>query len=47
MTAVETLLTVAAIMACFVYPLSLAMRSVGARFVADSDRSHAAILEQK
>ena len=46
MSAVETILAVAAVMGCFVYPLSLAMRSTGARIAADSDRSHSAILDQ-
>jgi hypothetical protein len=47
LSTVETVLTVAAVMGCFVYPLSQAMRTVGARIAADSERSHGALLEQK
>ena len=46
MTTIETILCTTALMGCFVYPLSLAMRPTGARLVDDSDRSHEAMLNQ-
>lgn len=43
---VQTVLAVCAVMGCFVYPLSLAMRSTGQRIAQESERGHAAMLEQ-
>ncbi len=46
-SAIEELLTAAALLGCFVYPLSLAARSVGARLAGEMDLAHATILAQK
>jgi hypothetical protein len=45
-TTVEMVLGVAAIMGCFVYPLSLVMRTTGKRIAQDSDRGYDAMLNQ-
>lgn len=45
-TTVEMILGVAAIMGCFVYPLSLAMRSTGKRIAQESDKGYDAMLNQ-
>lgn len=46
LSTVEIVLATAAVMGCFVYPLSMAMRTVGKRLADDSERGSAAILEQ-
>ena len=46
MTTTETLLAVAAVMGCFVYPLSLAMRSTGKRVAQECERGHDVMLRQ-
>jgi hypothetical protein len=43
---VQTVLAVCAVMGCFVYPLSLAMRSTGQRIAQESERGHDVMLEQ-
>lgn len=43
---VQTVLAVCALMGCFVYPLSLAMRSTGERIAQESERGHDVMLEQ-
>jgi hypothetical protein len=43
---VQSVLAVCAVMGCFVYPLSLAMRSTGARIADESERGHDVMLEQ-
>ncbi len=45
-TSIQTVLAVCAVMGCFVYPLSLAMRSTGNRIAQESERGHDAMLEQ-
>lgn len=47
LSAVETVLAVCAIMGCFVYPLSLAMRSAGKRVAQESERGHEVMLQQR
>jgi hypothetical protein len=47
MAAVEELLTVAAIMGCFVVPISYAARSAGSRLVDEMDRTHDALMDQQ
>ena len=42
----STILAVCAVMGCFVYPLSLAMRSTGKRIAQESERGHDVMLEQ-
>lgn len=41
-----SVLAVCALMGCFVYPLSLAMRSTGTRIAQESERGHDVMLEQ-
>ena len=43
---VQSVLAVCAIMGCFVYPLSLAMRSTGERIADESERGHDVMLQQ-
>ena len=43
---VQSVLAVCAVMGCFVYPLSLAMRSTGERIADESERGHDAMLDQ-
>jgi hypothetical protein len=43
---VQSVLGVCALMGCFVYPLSLAMRSTGQRIAQESERGHDVMLEQ-
>jgi hypothetical protein len=43
---VQTVLAVCAVMGCFVYPLSLAMRSTGQRIADESERGHDVMLDQ-
>jgi hypothetical protein len=43
---VQSVLAVCAVMGCFVYPLSLAMRSTGTRIAQESEKGHDAMLEQ-
>lgn len=43
---VQSVLAVCAVMGCFVYPLSLAMRSTGQRIAQESERGHDVMLEQ-
>lgn len=45
-TSTESVLVVAAMMGCFVYPLSLAMRSTGERIADESERGHEVMLAQ-
>ncbi len=47
MTTTETILAICAILGCFVYPLSQAMRSTGKRIAQESERGHDVMLEQK
>lgn len=47
LTSIETVLATAAVMGCFVYPLSLAIRGVGAQLANEAERSHDALLEQR
>ena len=42
----EAVLAVAAVMGCFVYPLSLVMRSTGERVAHESERGHEVMLQQ-
>ena len=42
----QTVLAVCAVMGCFVYPLSLAMRSTGQRSADESERGHDVMLQQ-
>lgn len=43
---VQSVLAVCAVMGCFVYPLSLAMRSTGERIAQESERGHDVMLDQ-
>ena len=43
---VQSVLAVCAVMGCFVYPLSLAMRSTGERIADESERGHDVMLDQ-
>ena len=45
-TTTESVLVVAAMMGCFVYPLSIAMRSTGERIADESERGHEVMLAQ-
>jgi hypothetical protein len=47
MTTMETLLATVALMGCFVYPASQAMRTTGKRIAQESERGHDVMLEQK
>ena len=40
------MLAVLAIMGCFVYPASVALRAAGNRVASDSERGHDAMLKQ-
>ena len=42
----QSVLAVGAVMGCFVYPLSLAMRTTGQRIADESERGHDVMLEQ-
>jgi hypothetical protein len=42
----QSVLAVCAVMGCFVYPLSLAMRSTGARIADESEKGHDVMLDQ-
>lgn len=42
----EAVLAVAAVMGCFVYPLSIVMRSTGQRIAQESERGHEVMLQQ-
>lgn len=44
--AVHSVLAVCALMGCFVYPLSLAIRSTGARIADESEKGHDVMLTQ-
>jgi hypothetical protein len=43
---VQSVLAVCAVMGCFVYPLSLAMRSTGQRIAQESETGHDVMLDQ-
>ena len=43
---VQSVLAVCAVMGCFVYPLSLAMRSTGTRIAQESEKGHDVMLDQ-
>lgn len=43
---VQSVLAVCAVMGCFVYPLSLVMRTTGARVAMESERGHDVMLSQ-
>ena len=43
---VQSVLAVCAVMGCFVYPLSLAMRSTGERIAEESEKGHDVMLDQ-
>ena len=43
--AVEELLSIAAVMGCFVVPLSIAARSAGVRMAGEMDRTHETIMK--
>ncbi len=43
---VQSVLAVCALMGCFVYPLSIAMRSTGTRIAQESERGHDVMLAQ-
>ena len=43
---VQSVLAVCALMGCFVYPLSIAMRSTGTRIAQESERGHDVMLDQ-
>jgi hypothetical protein len=47
LTAIEELLAVAAVAACFVYPLSVAARSSGRQIAAQVEEAHASVLRQR
>lgn len=42
----QSVLAVCAVMGCFVYPLSLVMRSTGARIAQESEKGHDVMLDQ-
>lgn len=42
----EELLSVAAILGCFVVPIAIAARTVGARLVGEIDRTHETLVKQ-
>jgi hypothetical protein len=46
MTVVEELLAIAAMLACFVYPVAMAARSAGAHIAADTEAAHETMLHQ-
>jgi hypothetical protein len=43
---VQSVLAALALIGCFVYPLSLAMRTTGKRIAEESERGHEVMLEQ-
>jgi hypothetical protein len=43
---VQSVLAVCAVMGCFVYPLSLVMRTTGERIASESEKGHDVMLEQ-
>ena len=43
---VQSVLAVCALMGCFVYPHSIAMRSTGTRIAQESERGHDVMLDQ-
>ena len=43
---VQSVLAVCAVMGCFVYPLSIAMRSTGTRIAQESEKGHDVMLDQ-
>ena len=43
--AAQSVIAVCAVMGCFVYPLSLAMRATGARIAQESEKGHDVMLE--
>jgi hypothetical protein len=45
-TPLEELLTVAAVLGCFVYPMSLAARAVGGLLASEMDSAHRTLLTQ-
>jgi hypothetical protein len=45
-TPLEELLVVAAVLGCFVYPLSIAARALGAQLAGEMDSAHRALLTQ-
>jgi len=42
----QSVLAVCAVMGCFVYPLSLVMRSTGVRIAQESEKGHDVMLDQ-
>jgi len=46
LVAVEELLSLAAILGCFVVPIAIAARTVGTRLAGEMDRAHDALIEQ-
>lgn len=46
LSTVQTILAVAAVMGCFVYPLSVAIRGAGAKLAADCEHGHETVLRQ-
>jgi hypothetical protein len=42
----QSVLAVCAVMGCFVYPLSLVMRTTGARIAQESEKGHDVMLDQ-
>ncbi len=45
--AVEELLSIAAVMGCFVVPVSMAARTAGTRIAGDMDRTHQTLIDPK
>lgn len=44
--AVEELLSIAAVMGCFMVPVSIAARSAGTRIAAEMDRTHDTLMNE-
>lgn len=44
--AVEELLSIAAIMGCFIVPVAIAARTVGTRLVGETDRTHRTLMTE-
>jgi organic hydroperoxide reductase OsmC/OhrA len=44
--AVEELLSIAAVMGCFMVPVSIAARSAGTRVANDMDRTHETLMQE-
>ena len=46
LVAVEDLLSIAAVLGCFVIPVAIAARTAGTRIIAEMDRMHEQLVKQ-